>query len=260
MPSLIRLYSDVSLQTGMSALLDPAHGHYLRQVMRRAEGDEIEIFNGRDGAFTAKITALTKKLAQVEVGPQSAKADNGCKLVLWFAPIKRTPLEFMVQKATELGVSVFAPVRSDRTIVKGYNQDRLGAIMIEASEQCERVSIPRFEIETPLVQRLNSLDYPLLFADEAGDDPGERWGGSEGRANPMLKVLDGFKPDLQGKIGILIGPEGGFTSEERSTLRAHHLAYPISLGSRILRAETAAISALSVLQAKIDFAASGASE
>lgn len=259
MPTLIRLYTDMPLCAGVTVLLDPGHGHYLRQVMRRGEGDEIELFNGRDGAFSAKISVLTKKLAQAEVGKQLRPPDTGCEIVLFCAPIKRSPLEFMAQKATELGVGSIVPVRTERTVVKGINRDRLMAIMIEASEQCERVSIPTLSEEVTLTQMLASLDFPVLFADEAGNDPEKRWGGPDGRAMPLLGALEGANLGAQGKgahvkIGILVGPEGGFKNEERETLRNHPLATPVSLGQRILRAETAAIVALSVLAAKLDLA------
>ena len=226
-------------------MLSQAQAHYLANVMRRKIGDEIEVFNGEDGAFAAHIVTLDKRKGTVKIDHQTSPVDEGPAIHLAYAPIKRGPTEILVQKATELGVASLTPVRTARTVAKPANEDRLAAISIEAAEQSERVSVPVFNELVSLELFLGRLDHRLIFADEAGDDPDARWGGRNGHA-PLFApafIGNGREP-----VSLLIGPEGGFTPDERQAIRAHQNAIPISLGPLILKAETAAITTLSLIR------------
>ncbi|MEM8935474.1 MAG: RsmE family RNA methyltransferase [Pseudomonadota bacterium] len=170
--------------------------------------------------------------------------------ILFFAPVKRTPLETIIQKATELGVSKFSPVLTERCVVSKINSERLAAIALEAAEQCGRLSIPSVDEPMPFADLF--ADWPagrrLMYCDEAGDDPNAEWGGGEGRAAPALEALSASNSNAN-EWGILIGPEGGFSPAERDALRARKSVLPVTLGPRILRADTATIAALALFQA-----------
>ena len=249
-----RLYIDGPLQEGLPAPLTAEQAHYLKNVLRRAEGDGLRLFNGRDGEFAATIVELKKKGGAAAIGERTRAQANEPELTLCFAPVKRGPLEFIVQKAVELGVSRLAPVITERTNAPKLNIARLQAIAIEAAEQCGRMTIP--SVDEPI--RLDAMiaDWPdvwsrtgrLLFCDEAGDDETAQWGGAAGRAAPLLGALS--QADSQtDSWSILTGPEGGFTADERRLLRAQSFVTAATLGPRILRADTAAIAALALWQA-----------
>lgn len=256
--SLIRLYVEQSLTSGVAAELSDGQAHYLRNVMRREEGDALRLFNAVNGEFDATIIKLGKKGGVAMVGTCQRQAEVTPDLWLLFAPVKRGPTELIVQKATELGVSVMMPVQTERTNGARLNLDRLSAIAIEAAEQCERLSVPSIHPLQKLDRVLSEWpkDRSLIFCDEAGDNPNEKWGGENGRAQPALAALSS---DVMAKAGgqkeasagIVIGPEGGFTSVERAQLRAHPHVTPITLGPRILRADTAAIAAITLWQAAL---------
>lgn len=233
---ILRLFIDVPLAAG--ALLEPssAQCHYLLTVMRSRAGDEVALFNGRDGEWLAVIDAVERRhcrlAIQEELRPQAEEPGPA----LLFAPLKRVRQEFLVEKATELGVSRLEPVFTRRSVVDRVNRSRVVSIAIEAAEQCGRLTIP--EIDQPIVleERLESWpeDRLLLFADESG------------AGEPLLATLR-----ARGLGDLLVGPEGGFTEEELAVLRRYDQVVAVDLGPRILRAETAALAALACWQASL---------
>ena len=247
---MLRLYLEAPLSEGAAAPLEAGQLHYVRNVMRRAEGDDVLIFNARDGEFAAQIETLTKKAGVVRMAQQTRAPEPEPDLQLLFAPVKRAPVETIIQKGTELGVAKFLPVITERTNAARLNEERLRAIAVEAAEQCGRLSAPEVEPPSKLSDVLDRwpADRRLLYCDEAGDDEGAEWGGREGRAAPVLDALANAE---DGAWAILTGPEGGFSPEERNRLRALSFVVPATLGPRILRADTAAIAALALWQAAL---------
>ncbi len=250
MSTVPRLYVDAPLAEGAAAPLSPEQAHYLRNVMRREAGEALLVFNARDGEFEAAIAGLSKKGATAAVGARRRAPEAEPDLWLLVAPVKRGPLETIVQKAVELGVSRIVPVLTARTNAQRVKDERLAAIATEAAEQCGRLSVPPIEAARPLAALLDAwpAERRLLFCDEAGDDPAAEWGGKQGRAAPVLEALAAEKP---GPWAILTGPEGGFAPEERALLRRLDFVVPATLGPRILRADTAAITALALWQAAL---------
>lgn len=254
MPSLLRLFRDQQLGVGEIIPLPSDQAHYVRQVMRRKAGDQVELFNGRDGGFLGGVIEASKRVVTISLKEQIRPPANDFPLTLCFAVVKRGPVEMMVQKATELGVTALQPMVTARTTAKNLNPERLTAIAIEAAEQCERVSVPALADPSALEALLAKSEGPLIFADEAGDDPNEQWGGPAGHALPLLEALRGFSAPSSTSLAcatLFIGPEGGFSPEERAVLRDHARVVPVRLGPRILRADTAAIAALALIQAAI---------
>ncbi len=247
-----RLYISAALKAGAAAPLSQAQAHYLKNVLRRSEGDALLLFNGRDGEFACDIVELKKKAGLVAVKVQTRKHETGPDLTLCFAPVKRGPLEMIIQKAAEIGVTKFLPVITERTTAPKINCERLEAIAIEATEQCGRLDVPTVAAPVKIARMLD--DWPterrLAFCDEAGDDEGAEWGGREGRAAPALETLKTADSKAD-KWAVLTGPEGGFSPSERKCIRAKAFVTPITLGPRILRADTAAIAALVLWQAAL---------
>jgi 16S rRNA (uracil1498-N3)-methyltransferase len=245
-----RLYVDAPLAAGDLASLDDEQRHYLRNVLRAEAGAAVLVFNARDGEFRARIETMSKKAAVVRLGKHTRAPESEADLWLLIAPVKRAPLDLIVQKATELGVAEVHPVVTERTRPVRAKEERLRAIAREAAEQSGRMSIPRIARPRPLGGVL--ADWPqerrLVFCDEAGDDPKAPWGGVEGRAPALLEAVRDMP---SGAVALLIGPEGGFSPEERARLRALPFVVPATLGPRILRADTAAIAALALLQASV---------
>lgn len=233
---MIRLHLAHDLAQGAELALDPDQSRYLVAVMRRAVGDEILVFNGRDGEWRAVVSATSKKGASLTVQAQTRLQASGPDLDLVVALVKRARLETIVEKAAELGARRVRLAITERTNADHTNVARLQAIATEASEQTGRLDVP--EIVAPeKLERLIAAwepDRRLLFCDEAGD------------ARPILEAL---KDEAPGPWAILIGPEGGFSPAERERLRSLDFAVPASLGPRILRADTAAIGALTLWQA-----------
>ena len=231
-----RLYIEDDLADGAVIGLSSDHAHFLRSVLRLETGRTVGLFNGRDGEWLAEIDGIGKGWASLtlraKVRDQAASPD----LWLYFAPIKRARLDFLVQKATELGASQIQPVITRRTVVERVKADRLRANVVEASEQCERLDLPAVGDPLPLAAALDRhpAERPVLVCAEFGDAP------------PMADVLSTL-PD--GGCTILVGPEGGFTGEEQASLAGRDGLYPVGLGPRILRAETAAVAALTLFQA-----------
>jgi 16S rRNA (uracil1498-N3)-methyltransferase len=229
-----RLYVTGDLGAGVAVMLDEGQGHYLLHVLRAHAGNRVLLFNGRDGEWLAEIAQAGKRgvtatcLKQTE--PQAAVPD----IWLVFAPVKKTPSDYLVQKATELGASVLLPVFTRRTIVSRINQERMAANAIEAAEQSGRLSVPEIREGTSLDKLLGAWpkERRLFFCDEGGD------------ARPLAKAAR----SVSGPAAILTGPEGGFDPAEREMLRALPFVTPVTLGPRILRADTAALAALAIWQ------------
>lgn len=247
-----RLFIDAPLAENAAAPLSAEQAHYLKNVLRRKEGDSILLFNGVDGEFSADIIELKKKGGLAATKSQTHAQVNEPDLAFYFAPVKRGPLETIVQKAVELGVASLAPVLTERTVVTRINNERLQSIATEAAEQCGRMCVPRIRDAVAFSKLLDNWPAGprLMFCDEAGDDDSKQWGGDKGRAAPALEALktDGKKTE---SWAILIGPEGGFTSTERAALREKTFVTPVTLGPRILRADTAAVAALTLWQAAL---------
>ena len=225
--SLPRLFVEAPLAQGLSLTLDGAPANYLANVLRLGPGAWVKLFDDRTGEWLAEIADAGKRRVTLTVAEQLRPREPVPDLWLLFAPIKRGRIDWLVEKATELGVARLVPVITRRTIVERLNLDRLRAHIVEAAEQCERTALA--ELAEP--QKLGTLlaDWPaerlLYFADEGGGEP--------------------FRPTA-GAAAILIGPEGGFTDEERAAIRAIPQARPVSLGPRILRADTAALAAIAL--------------
>ena len=247
---MIRLHVDDDLTGGARLRLSPDATRYLATVMRLRAGDALAVFNGRDGEWLARLAEVGKREATLEVADLARAQATGPDLDLIVALVKRARLETIVEKAAELGCRRVRPVTTRRTNADHTRVDRLRAIAVEASEQTGRLDTPR--IDAPA--RLDALfaDWEpgrqLMYCDEAGDDAAAQWGGAAGRAAP---ALDALRAAERGPWAVLIGPEGGFAPEERAAIRALPFATPVTLGPRILRADTAAISALTLWQAAL---------
>ena len=229
-----RLYVDVPLAAGAMVTLPPPQSHYLGSVMRRQPGDNVRLFNGSAGEWAARVDSVGKKIVTLVVVEQSCPQEVMSDLWLCAAPLKRGRIDWVAEKACELGVSRLVPVVTRRTIVDKLNLDRVRAHMVEAAEQCGRTAIPAVSEPIGLAALLRDwpMERALIFADEAGGEP--------------LATLCARMP---APVAILIGPEGGFTPEERAAIRAVPGAVAASLGPRILRADTAAVAAVAVWQA-----------
>jgi 16S rRNA (uracil1498-N3)-methyltransferase len=259
-----RLMIDAALKPGAEFALDEAQVRHVGTVLRLDAGDGLRLFNATDGEWRAHVVAKTKRGMSVRVEAFVRAAREAPDLDLLFAPVKRHATDLIVEKATELGVRRMRPVLTQRTIAETVRLDRLQAIAREAAEQTERFDAPEILEPLPLAKALDGWDAarPLIYADEAGDDAQAPWGGETGRARSINQALQtrtaGASPANAGvagggvggpsKLALLIGPEGGFTPEERRVLRSLPYVIPVSLGPRILRAETAVIAALSVIQ------------
>ena len=233
MTAKVRLYLDHPLGVGQSVPLDRARAHYLFGVMRLGPGDGVLVFNGRDGEWLAEVVQAGRRAGTLAVRRQTRPQQIPPDLWLVFAPIRKARTDFIVEKATEMGAARILPVQTEFTNAERIRRDRLQVHAIEAAEQCGGTHVP----EIAELQRLDRLleDWPagrrLMFCDEAevgagralGDAGGDRW-------------------------AILIGPEGGFSDRERAGLKALPFVHVVSLGPRILRADTAAVAALTVWQ------------
>lgn len=228
--SLPRLFVRQPLGEGARVELDAAQANYLGNVMRLGEGAKVMLFDGSSGEWLGRIAQAGKKRMALTVERRTREPEDIPDVWLAFAPVKRTQTDWLVEKATELGVAKLIPVMTQRTIAERVKLERLEAIAIEASEQCGRTRLPEIVRPVPLTQILNEDGRTLYFADEAGGEP----------------VVSAFRP---GAATILTGPEGGFTDEERAKIRDAGKAVPISLGPRILRAETAALASLAAYMA-----------
>ena len=227
--SLPRLFIDQALSEGLALTLVGAQANYLAAVLRLGPGAGIKAFDDRTGEWLARIEEAGKRRVALRIERRLREREEAPDVWLAFAPIKRGRIDWLIEKATELGAARLMPVLTRRTIVDRLNLERLRAHAIEAAEQCERTALPELAEAVKLDALLR--DWPagrsLYFADEGGGAP----------------LAETVEP---GPAGILIGPEGGFTDEERERMAAVKEARPVSLGPRILRADTAAIAALAI--------------
>jgi len=239
--SFSRLYVANDLRQNAALMLGHDQTTYLLSVLRMKAGDSVILFNGRDGAWLAKITDPHRKGATVELVVQTAHQTPPSDLWFGFAPLKTGRLDYLVQKATEMGAGTIQPVITRFTQISKLKADKLHANIIEAAEQCEVLTVPRLADEVTLADLLRDWRQVhglrrLVFCDEAAPSAGP---------TQTLSWLEGLP------VGVLIGPEGGFSDEERQLLLAQPFVIPVSLGPRILRADTAAVAALALVQATI---------
>ena len=234
--SKVRLFIDHPLAPGQAVPLGADQAHYLSGVMRLKPGAVIQVFNGRDGAWDAELLAASKRGGELRAIAQVAPQRDPPDLWLIFAPIKKARTDFIVEKAAELGAARILPVQTDFTNSERIRQDRLQAHAVEAAEQCGGTFVPEVADLVPLARLLDNWDQTrrILWADESRVGPAD--------------ALSGL---ARGKWAVLIGPEGGFSPAEQKRLRDATFVSPISLGPRILRADTAAVAALTLFQAHL---------
>lgn len=230
--SLPRLFVRQPLDEGARVELDASQANYLGNVLRLGVGAELLVFDGASGEWLARIDDVAKKRMALCVERKTRDPETVPDVWLAFAPVKRTQTDWLVEKATELGVARLIPVITQRAIVGRVKLDRLESIAIEAAEQCGRTRLPDIAEPIPLARLLSQLEpgRTLYFADEGGGEPARQ-------------------SFATGAAVILTGPEGGFTEEERSLIRSKPNSVPVSLGPRILRAETAALAAVAIYMA-----------
>lgn len=236
--AMMRIFVEADLAPGTSLQVTAGHAHYLLTVMRMNPGDTLAVFNGRDGEFAARIAEAGHRVCTLDVAecrrPQQSEGD----LWLCFAPVKRARLDYLVEKATELGVSELRPVITERTAVSRVNLERLHATTIEAAEQSQRLGVPVLRAPVKLGALLADwgAGRRLIVCDETGQSP------------PIAAALKDF---AGAPCAVLIGPEGGFADSELDLLRQLPFVCAVGLGPRVLRADTAALAALAVVQAVI---------
>jgi 16S rRNA (uracil1498-N3)-methyltransferase len=234
-----RLLMDRRLGPGVELDLDEAHARHVVTVLRLGIGDRLRPFNAEDGEWSATITAVAKRAVRARVSDRIRPPRAVPDLDLLFAPVKRHATDLIVEKAAELGVRRIKPVITQRTVAETVRLERLNAIAREAAEQTERFDAPQICEPLTLARALDAWDTAraLIYCDEHGD------------AAAMLEALrDRCSTAPGGGIALLTGPEGGFTLEERAMLRGCAFVTPVSLGPRILRAETAVIAGLTIIQ------------
>ena len=233
MSSTIRLYFPDKIQSDLSSHLTNEQTHYVKEVMRLKIGDKLSIFNTL-GEWNAAIESYEKNGAKIKIMEKVRDKDNEKNIWLAFSPIKQNSLNFVIQKGTELGVRKFIPILSDRTIVREVNIERIKKIIVEASEQSNRISVP--EINKPDSLKFFLSIFPkngcLIFCDINSNQ------------NNLKNI---FEKKVDGPMCILIGPEGDFSENERKMIIDHNQTYSISLAKNILKSETAALSAITIV-------------
>ena len=234
--SNIRLFFPESLSLNLTAKLDRSQSHYVNKVMRIKVNETFSLFNS-GGEWEAKVKEITKGIVEFIVTKQLRHKENSKEIWLAFSPIKSNYFNFMIQKATELGVTKFLPIIFDRTVVRKINKDRLQKIIIEAAEQSNRINVPSIEkpqnLKNFLSENKNTID--LIFTDL----------NSENKKFDAKKLTN--KP-----ICLIIGPEGDFSESEREEVLSFNGVKPIKINENILRSETAAISAISIINYLLD--------
>jgi 16S rRNA (uracil1498-N3)-methyltransferase len=238
-----RLFVDGKLTADQQFVLSPAQANYLLSVLRMREGDEILVFNGRDGEWLAQIRGASKRNATLFALRQTRPQESGPDLDYCFAPLKHARLDYMVQKAVEMGARRLVPVLTKRTQVHRVNLSRMSANAIEAAEQCGVLAVPEIMKESSLASYLaqRSTDRLLILCDEDAEV-----------SDPLAALRDAkTKLPHAPPLAVLIGPEGGFDPAEREALLAAPNVLRISLGPRILRADTAAVAGLALVQATL---------
>jgi 16S rRNA (uracil1498-N3)-methyltransferase len=238
MTAKIRLYVEHPLGAGQSVPLDKAQAHYLFGVMRQSAGGAVLLFNGRDGEWLAEVAEAGKRGGMLSCMEQTRVLQMPPDLWLMFAPIKKARTDFIVEKAAEMGASRIVPVMTEFTNAGRVQRDRLQAHAVEAAEQCGGTFVPEVAQAAKLSQLLNTWDPArrIMFCDEA-----------------LAGAAAGLDPHVaeRGPWAILIGPEGGFSQAERARLQRLDFAHAVTLGPRILRADTAAVAAMTVWQQKL---------
>jgi 16S rRNA (uracil1498-N3)-methyltransferase len=230
--SLPRLFVDQPLSQGAAIRLEGGPANYLANVLRLGPGAQVKLFDDRTGEWLAEVAEAGRKRVALEVTAPLRPREPVPDLWLLFAPIKRGRIDWLVEKATELGVARLVPVLTERTVVERFNLERLRAHSVEAAEQCDRTALPELAEAVRLAALLEHWpgERALYFADEGGGEP----------------LAAAAEP---GPAAILVGPEGGFTDAERALIRGLPTARPVSLGPRILRADTAAVAAVTLWMA-----------
>ena len=233
-----RLYIDTALSEGGFISCNIDQSHYLINVLRLKAGDELLVFNGRNGVWRAVVHHAGKRSCQLQVLVCEAPQVDGPDVDYVFAPLKRARLDYMVQKATEMGVARLCPILTEHTVVDRVNVDRMRANVIEAAEQCGILRLP--EVAAPekftAFMRAWPSDRTLVFADEAA---------------PVASPIAALRSVNGGPVAVLIGPEGGFSQREREMLLANDATLRVSLGPRIMRADTAAVAVLALVNAVV---------
>ena len=232
--SNIRLYFSKSLSNNLTDTLDKSQSHYLNKVMRVKENEIFSLFNS-SGEWEAKILNITKSIVEFEITNQIRQKENQRELWLAFSPIKSNYFNFMIQKATELGITKFVPIIFERTVVRKLNKERLEKVIIEATEQSNRINIPTLEDPTNLGDFLKLSEMNLIFTDL----------NSENKKVDLEKLTN--KP-----VCIVVGPEGDFSENERAKILSFKDIQAIKINENILRSETAVISAISIINYAIN--------
>ena len=231
-----RIYVDAPLTGGGEVLLDRDQANYLLNVLRLKRGDRVLLFNGRDGEWEASLASAAKRAVVAAISVRARAQPPGPDLHFLFAPLKHARLDYLVQKAVEMGVSLLQPVITRHTQVARVNLDRMRANAIEAAQQCGVLTVPDVAEPIPFSRIADDADRLLIFCDEDADvrDP--------------VAALIGVRSSPAQPLAVLIGPEGGFAEEERLALHKLTKVVRIALGPRILRADTAAVAALTLVQ------------
>ena len=239
MSSKIRLYFSGKIQSDLTSHLAKDQMHYVKDVMRLKAGDRLSVFNTQ-GEWNAIIEAYERNGARIKILKKVRDKDNEKNIWLAFSPIKQNPLNFLIQKGTELGIQKFFPILSERTIVKEINVERIKKIIVEASEQSNRISIPEIENLEPLKNFLNKFPKNgyLIFCD------------INCKKSNLKDILT---QKIQGPVCILVGPEGDFSESERQLIIKRKGIISLSLASNILKAETAAIAATTIVNYHLNF-------
>ena len=232
--SNIRLFFKESLSLNLVSKLDKSQSHYISKVMRIKENEIFSLFNS-SGEWEAKILNITKSIVEFEITNQIRQKENQKELWLAFSPIKSNYFNFMIQKATELGITKFVPIIFERTVVRKLNKERLEKVIIEATEQSNRINIPTLEDATNLEDFLKSSEMNLIFTDLNSDN----------KKVDLEKLTN--KP-----LCIVVGPEGDFSENERSKILSFKDVQAIKINENILRSETAVISAISIINYAIN--------
>lgn len=235
-----RLFVDAPLATGASIAGSEDQANYLMNVLRLHPGSEVLLFNGRDGEWRAEITDCGKRRVTLKAREQVRPQTAGPDIDYLFAPLKRSRLDYMVQKAVEMGVARLRPVMTMRTIAERVNLDRMRANVLEAAEQCGILRIPEIKPVQKLARVISEWDASrhLVFCDEEATV-----------TNPVDILRARLSGRTSPRLAVIVGPEGGFDPEERRLLQSAPYTIPISLGPRVLRADTAAVAALAVVNA-----------
>lgn len=236
--NLQRLFVAVPLAAGTQVTLPEDQSHYLVNVMRLKPGSEVLVFNGQDGEWRAELLEAKKRGATLAVTTPTRPQSAPPNIDYLFAPLKHARLDYMVQKAVEMGVKRLRPVITRRTITDRVNLARVRANAIEAAEQCGVLSVAEVAEPQQLKKVLATWEpgLPLIFCDEGGDE------------SDPIEILQKL---VRGPVALLVGPEGGFDEEERQLLRTRDFVIPLSLGPRIMRADTAAVAALALVNATL---------